>query len=306
MVRLIIFILSFAQVICYLAPVMIARDLPQAEIKLHLGAHKTASTWLQATLTEQNHYLAENGIAFIGPRQLRDMTKSANFTAFFQTHIDPSAQHVILSDENLLGAPRGTVESATLYPEAQHNLTRLRGWLGVEPREIYLSIRDYADFFPSIIGQFLASHPRVEADFDGMRDLFRQSETSWITVIETVLAVFPNSKLFLWRYRDLHQIAPELMHHMLGAAGHNIRIDLERITMPSLTVEAQELLRRGVELGLDGNAFRRFLRNNPLPEGQRFFTVFWQPGDAEHWRQRYNADLDHIRARFGDKIRLFF
>lgn len=124
-------------------------------IALHLGVHKTATTYLQSRLYKSTKVLSENGIAHIPLTRLRDsVTSKLDNDHFSSTEmlniIKPylGCERLILSDENFIG---GVFKPKTnlIYEGATRRLTKLLSLLSEFQVEIFITLRNYPEYFVS-------------------------------------------------------------------------------------------------------------------------------------------------------------
>lgn len=130
-------------------------------LHLHIGAHKTATTHLQATLIKHREQLTEAGVQFERPNHIRSLIGSGRRAAA-QSRIFPSVRaglavqrlaridagkdRLVLSDENSLGQCIEIYDRERLYPTVRHRMKIWRRLAAQRDTTIYLSIRNYADF----------------------------------------------------------------------------------------------------------------------------------------------------------------
>jgi len=124
-------------------------------IALHLGVHKTATTYLQSRLNNSTEVLSENGIAYIPLGQLRRSVTSKLDDNHFASKemldaIRPymDCERLILSDENFIG---GTFKPKTnlIYESATRRIKKLLFLLGGFQIEIFITLRSYPEYFVS-------------------------------------------------------------------------------------------------------------------------------------------------------------
>ena len=140
------------------------------EWRIHIGAHKTATTHLQDTLELLRSQLSCAGIDYI-PRQLmRSVRIGKKWRAFrrmplggligrrvFQRALVPlmqGPQVVAISEENLIGTSRGLL-TALLYPDAAHRLAPFEALARISKVRVFLSIRRFDEVLPAAYVQTL-------------------------------------------------------------------------------------------------------------------------------------------------------
>lgn len=181
-------------------------------ISLHIGAHKTATTHFQRSMVNNEDFCNRNSLTFLPTKLFREYLtpierRSHLFGEFdacfdeFQAVLNAaigSNERLFLSEENILklSHPLGERE---LYPKSVEKLSRVRRLIGPEPIDVYISIRNYADFLPSIYIEYIKNFKYLDfSEFMAMSNGQVGSWTSLIQRISTNLA--PSDKLFIWTY----------------------------------------------------------------------------------------------------------
>lgn len=180
------------------------------EVRIHVGAHKTATTHLQRTLARHRSVLRDLGIDFIAPRELRQgvqqhLLRSWLPGARVRAYRDAlkliltGAPVVAISEENLLG----NVLDA-LKPEPYPRLERFAGTMARAvagpPGQPFVAIRSFDRFWASCYVEALRlgnTPPPLEA----LCRLARQPP-SWLRVCRRLRRIWPERPLTVWRYDD--------------------------------------------------------------------------------------------------------
>ncbi|SPH18522.1 hypothetical protein DEA8626_02061 [Defluviimonas aquaemixtae] len=207
------------------------------ELILHLGVHRTGSTALQRMLNGTSSMLEAVGVRFWGPQvmrigHLRDFVPSvaragsdaaplAQFAPMAAALHDEFAlaesegvRRLIVSDENLLGAMRDNYDSGALYPDARAWLIGTAALFPRAPNEIYIGLRDYAEYAVSIYSHLVLR--RAMADFDSSRFVTLGEGRGWSAVLADLVTVFPNSRVRAWRYERRRDMVPGVARAMAG------------------------------------------------------------------------------------------
>jgi hypothetical protein len=183
-------------------------------ISLHIGAHKTATSHLQRTLKNNEGFCSDKGLTYL-PNDLfrkylspiEKRLKKKGLLGRCQTEFHNILEECIgdqerlfLSEENILvlAKPFG---NGHLYPKAEAKFKRVRDLIGPEPINVYLAIRDYAQFIPSIYIEHIRNFKYVSfEDFMGQVDW---QCGSWISLIERIAKYCrPEDSLYVWTYED--------------------------------------------------------------------------------------------------------
>ena len=140
------------------------------DVTLHIGAHRTATTSFQGYLRNNAAELAAKGIRIWEPRQTRgglltgiipvagrgsaqaqlDAAQARIAEAMEDARSD-GARHVVISDENMMGAPRRNLRDASLYADIGPRLSRCAEAFGRWLTRVVLSIRPLDSFWRSTL-----------------------------------------------------------------------------------------------------------------------------------------------------------
>lgn len=173
-------------------------------IVLHAGAHRTATTTLQAVAADQAGRLRRQGLAVWGPDRTRRAPLAATLGAMFPPraaarHARPHALHtLIVSDENLLGTMAGCVAAGCLYPRAAERLAAICALPGFRPCRIGLSIRRPDHWWASVLSWLAAVDPAALPS-DAI-DRVAASDRGWRHVIADIAAACPGVGLVVWDF----------------------------------------------------------------------------------------------------------
>ncbi|MEO0485598.1 MAG: hypothetical protein AAF092_06775 [Pseudomonadota bacterium] len=197
------------------------------QLDLHIGAHKTGTSWLQQVFQGNQAALLSNGIKIPHHRKTRKfVTVPCQLKAYqrlgqdwntkytdqeLQTIIDSyilslrgsGARRVVLSDENMLGHCGHIVRGGMLYSRKQAFLGVLAEFLPRPPRRIFISVRDYSAFFSAVYGQFLLDVlPENYVSAGAFTETVLGKYPNWANVLRKVAETFPKSEIVYWTYED--------------------------------------------------------------------------------------------------------
>lgn len=229
---------------------------PVTEWRIHIGAHKTATTHLQDTLDSQRSSLEASGVDYFP----RDMVREFNLIKLFRRkswrrfvpgHIyhrwweDALAtirlgpQIVAISEENLLGGPKDLL-AEKLYPDTESRLLSLASVLSSRNLHLFLSIRSFETLLPSAYAQSLRSRP-IAGGFDAVRDRWLTRPLSWADLIDRIQLILPEAKLSVWKFEDYGAHSMEIISAFCGCSNvRDIHLPPPRTTMtPSATAVAR-------------------------------------------------------------------
>lgn len=298
-------------------------DRRELTVCVHLGAHKTATTYIQRSLDGARASLAAAGTAIILPADIRGRiglkNPSIRFTpeenagriADAQPKLDAlleqaaravPATRIVLSEETLIGSSRHNLSRQSLYDDIALRLRVLPDWLNSGRVTFFFSTRAYPEFFASNVTT--AIRGRYVCDLDRLRAGLIRSDRRWFDVIADIREAFPKARLRLWRYEDLSAVQGRLMQDMAGQG-------IEMYSGPRLTTTLSAgamdwlLARAGTPDFTDPS--RKIIRQArarfPVGEDNPPFSL-WDKDRAEFHalQDTYRQDWDAIRARWPDAV----
>lgn len=282
-------------------------------IYLHLGVHKTATTYLQELLLTNWGKMAANGRAFWPLTHIRPVLAQLQDPRIWVKDARPNlakpsgplhrlhdlikaAPDCTISDENLIGYPRETIEGQ-LYPHAESRLRMTGAALSGEKVEIWLCLRSYDDFLASIYVEALRH------GYFAPIDAFTQSydplpDRRWPALVDAVRSCFPASRLVIWTYEEFDVLREtvatglsglpfgELCHH---SSDTNPSPSGKAIDAHAAKAAAMTRAERILSMAMCEDASPR----NAFPA--KFYP--WRPDVAEAMKAAYRADLDALRER---------
>lgn len=271
------------------------------DVILHIGAHRTASTSFQAYMRSNARWLTERGIGFWGPHRTRNgllrgvvpvpgpvpperqaRLAGGRIAVACEKSARAGVRQLVVSDENMLGAPRANLRAGQLYPEAGARIRRYLAAFGGGVSRIVLSIRSPELFWASSFafamarGHGLPDAARIEG--------LAASRRGWRDVIADIAAAAPDAELLVLTHEEFGAMPERRLWHMTG----------ERIA-PPLT-GAREWLNRSPGL----SELRRILAERgmdaaALPQGEGRWMPFSEPAQAA-MRERYSDELFWLSA----------
>jgi hypothetical protein len=285
------------------------------KIHVHLGVHKTATTFIQSQLHDNRALLAEGQIGFAGIWSVRKQFTNA-FDRF--AWLDPvwwkltrprlaaklsavlahhkKARTFILSDENLLGLISANYWLGRLYPAAGARLRILDALLAGQDVRYFLCIRRYPDYLTSSWLQ-LASHGKAPP-FEKYRARFAPAGRGWADLIAEIAHACGPERLTVWTY-DWFNANPARVFELL-APGVRFAVpegELRRDILPSLTLKGLKVITR-LEGHLSAGELRqlsRLMRSFPFDEPNPRLEIT-DAALLAAYEDKYQADLNKIRA----------
>lgn len=243
-------------------------------IRFHIGAHKTATTHLQMTLSGCSFAA---GTRYVPLKRLRmtltsPVRKRRPRLPWHRWH----AGTWLFSDENILGT---TENALRMYPDPAH---ALRYFLDCE-LSIFICVRRYDTFLASAYGERLWRHP--------FRPFAAEPPSRrWPDIIRDLHRDLPGAPVHAWRYEDYREHARPIMEFYAGGA-------ITAFGAP---------LRQDPKSGFSGRAVAELARFGPSRPGKaqvlRIRAAFpigaeyprfnpWSGGQQERLREMYEEDL---------------
>lgn len=293
-----------------------ALAVPLAEVRqwrIHLGAHKTATTHLQNTLAAIRPRLVARGVDPIPRDALRDagvaqalnerriatrlpILRGVIAKRLLGELLDPlreGPETVVLSEEKLMGAPR-KVFSDPFYPMIEHIVPTLATLGGRADVALFLSIRSFDAQLASTYAQELRVLPPPEGGFEAIRARVVARPPSWYELARRIRKAAPGAPLRIWRQEDYRDHAREIMTELVGCDTGALPVldDPVRTKSPSL-----EAIREAEALPRTLSAAERRRRVDTIfaeaGPGTRFAPFSRE--EVAMFRESYAADLTRMR-----------
>lgn len=292
-----------------------AENPARMKVLVHLGVHKTATTFIQSQLANNRQALARKGFGMAGIWAVRK-----RFTNLFDrlAWFDPVWRFVtrpvlrrrfdrlvgetegidafLLSDENLAGTLAANYLFGRLYPWAGMRAKMLAGLLSGHDVRFYLCIRRYPDYLVSSWLQ-LASKGKPPA-FEKYVEKFSPEGRGWAELVADLAAAVGRDRLTVWTY-DWFAEDPSRVFALLapGTGFVLAEEELKREILPSLTIKGlnvisllEEHLSRG-ELRRMSRLVRNFEFDEPNPR-----LEITDPALLSAYEAKYRKDLESIAA----------
>lgn len=179
---------------------------------LHLGAHRCATTTFQTYLDINQGPFRQNGIAVWTPQH----TRNGLFDHLFcqpgmdGQEVDDGIARVrdalanlregrlLVSEENMIGAPRDNIDSCALYPGFTPRLYRFKRAFAGQVSRIGLSIRSYEAYWSSLLS-FAVWRGLDVPEPDQIAALSAQHR-SWRHIIAELRDLFPATPIQVWPF----------------------------------------------------------------------------------------------------------
>jgi len=189
------------------------------EYRIHIGAHKTATTQFQDILERVFVDHPDGDRKYLTRAHLREnkfVDLDVKRHSFFKSQLarpgnglwrssiinrlsEPhdSKTRILISEEDILGTSHELLDG--FYLNATKYLTTLKKSLGSDNVKIYLSVRDYSEILVSAYCQCLRKKARMKT-FEHYKNLFSSNNRGWHSLINDIRNVFPRENIIVWTF----------------------------------------------------------------------------------------------------------
>lgn len=262
------------------------------DVILHIGAHRTATTALQSHMANHRDELADAGVVYWGPKVARGgLFRGAiggidQIMSWQQRRFNgrcamraeavrlTGASHLIVSDENMLGSLRGTLEDTVLYQGAGRRISAHAGGFSHHRLTVGLCVRSYVEWWTSAIAFRLSrGGPLPRAD---LRENLVTQPRRWRHIVEEIARVLPDATVTVWTYEALGDKPHRVLEDLCGVATLPSRAKRKNASPPP--AQLRDLM---LSCGIDPHQFN-------WPDGQ--FMPFTDH-EVEALNAQYDEDL---------------
>ena len=285
------------------------------KILVHLGVHKTATTFIQCQRATNRAALATKGYGVAGIWVVRrKFTNHFDRLSYFDPvwrfltrrllrrrlnrmiHAAGKVDTFLLSDENLLGLISANYWRGSLYPWARRRASILKSLFGDREAHFFVCIRRYPDYLTSSWLQ-MASKGRPPA-FEKYLEKFPPEGRGWAEVAADICGAVGAGNVTVWTY-DWFSEDPSRVFRLL-APGTDFALpekELKREILPSLTIKGLNVINQ-LEDHLSRGELKRLsalIRTFPFDEPNPRLEIS-DPALLSAYEDKYQADIGKIRA----------
>lgn len=198
-------------------PARACGSVARAEIILHIGAHRTGTTALQAWLLTNQGAVSRAGIAFRGPESTRsdsfaglvkhpelvddeEERRALRAATAIEMEIDrlpdQGATRLIVSEQNLAGTMRDNLARGAIYPDAGRRLGRVSSAFKGRVAAAALTVRGYEGWWGSVMACLVGCGDNLPAP----AALAAGNGPGWPELVEAASPAFPGAAMWLSRY----------------------------------------------------------------------------------------------------------
>jgi len=203
------------------------------KVVLHIGAHRTATTSFQHYLKENARRLKARGICVMGPSETRDglltgivplpnagpgQAQLDAATTRLALHLSrlrrDNVTHLIVSDENMMGAARRNLRLRGLYRDLGERMARFHMAFDGCIDRVVLCIRSQDSLWASALAFSVArGHRSPEAE---LLDALSGASRSWRDVVLDLACALPGVEIQVMPYEIFGGLPERLLEHMTG------------------------------------------------------------------------------------------
>jgi len=281
-------------------------------LKLYIGAHKTATTHVQNLLAANRQLLSSHNISLSIPTDIRpswlpdfDKFVRSRDQATLESILDKSPENGVwvFSEENISGVPNDLRLKPGLYTGLPEKLLAFQEIFTGCQIEVFFSIRSYESFYASSYLEVIRN--KGYFPFNEFYDESRYANNSWVDVVEKLVNIIGQEQITLWRYEDFTLLLPSVLQRMTGLPQESITTMISAYnvgkTRPSISNKTLSMLQEQHNLGLSKEDTIEVLEslNRKYPASSKY--GHFQAFDYEQTRVfkgQYKKDVNSISSRF--------
>jgi len=200
------------------------------DIILHVGAHRTGSTSFQHYLRGNRAHLMADSTAIWEPHMLRKGLMDGLFAKArmqngrnlqrramgrVRMHAAQAARagaaRLLVSEENMIGAPRACLRAATLYPAMGERMARLDAAFEGQITRVVMSVRAQDLWWSSVAAYGVGrGHTMPEP---ARLDAVAQSPRTWRDVITDMACALPGAQIIILPFEQFAGRADAVLSH---------------------------------------------------------------------------------------------
>ena len=293
------------------------------KIILHLGAHKTATTYIQNGLSVSADALNKHEVYIVPTIDFRNSIKKINKNShpinrfalvrswrasqLYQDYLrqakKASCSRMVISEEGFLGSIHQLTNEGRFYQheKLKRNLIPCVSHLKGHPITAMLAVRSYDSFFTSAWCQTVKEQGYRTFD-EALKKQLMLLKRGWFDVISDILNILPeSSQLRVWRLEDFKKDENSVFSELVGSGNVGHMTLPKKNMLPGLSKQAVTQLEN---LQLRGEPSPRPVVLEMVKKYSKFkgFDDFspWDEVEKGVLVERYAADIARIRAQWPD------
>jgi hypothetical protein len=279
------------------------------KIHLHIGVHKTATTYIQNRLHANKAALHEAGIGYASLWEFRSFftEKFMDFVPeefkledllgrFFGNKVPDNPRGLIISEENLIGYCGGLLNSGNPFASARGRLAHLRTLLRGHEVTMFCAVRSYDTFLSSAYCEGIRNLNSY-VPFEEMREKLHWARMQWPHLIDSFEDNLRPEATKLWRFEDFRKHAERILDALTFDTGMTLvppgGKNAEYPSYSGLTIETLDVIAKnlGVEVA---NALIPSIAT-AFPKGDTYQSFNpWGTNEQKLMRRLYAQDCAAI------------
>lgn len=277
-------------------------------IHLHLGAHKTATTYLQSTLATNLARLNELGIGYLPLDPFRrTITERLNVLAarharieeflplFFANAALASPDRIIMSDENLIGHCPEITDNGVPFGNSVQRLKMLHDLLAGHRVTLFFAMRSYDTFIASAYCEALrGAHQFIE--FPTVKARLKTDQFDWAGLVERFREVLAPHAVRIWRFEDFRSDPLKVLRQMAFDYDGEIAPADQWSVRQSFSQQAMDMLHNLARTaGISVATQMQKSLTDKMSKKAGFPDYYpWNTRERDYWTRKYAEDCQRI------------
>ncbi len=209
------------------------------ELRVHIGAHKTGTTHLQAALTAAQVEIRSFGATYIPLEQARSWFSEFPYSVwgYRAVRVFPISRRyilrqrvrdllgqiyasavvdgwVVISEEDIIGNTQCLME-CKFYPHLA-KLHVIEEVAKIIPTKLFITIRSLDQFLVSAYAESIKGRRLSRRDFEAMASFFLHSKVIWYRLVKRIMRASPSSEIEVWVYDDYRENWRSFLSRLTG------------------------------------------------------------------------------------------
>ncbi|MGY6696718.1 MAG: hypothetical protein ACXIUW_11955 [Roseinatronobacter sp.] len=287
--------------------------------RVHVGAHKTATTHLQELLRANEDKLLQHGVDFLNGRGINSLLRAdpsqkpagldilkalvkgqrpVRASKRYSREINALRRDqpvTIISQEDQLGFTQDLMRPH--FYDGSQKFTILNSLPDRESVDIYLSIRSFETLFVSAFCEMLKPFHDARARLEARRRTLQDMPPSWFELANRLGDSFPDARIHVWKFEDYIKHPGFVVKALTGLELDDLdgRPAPDRTRSPSpKAIKLAEELDPALKVQDRMKIVQELFADHPKQSGE---TIELFSGDETAWlRDCYTRDLEKIEA----------
>jgi hypothetical protein len=279
------------------------------KINLHIGVHKTATTYIQNRLHANKQALHQAGIGYMSLWDFRsfftekfmdfspeDFSLEEHVSKFFGGKTPGAVKGLIISEENLIGYCGGLLRSGNPFASARGRLAHLRTLLRGHEVTMFCAVRSYDTFLSSAYCEGIRNLTTY-VPFEEMREKLHWARMQWPHLIDSFEDNLRPDRSLLWRFEDFRNNNDRILDVLTFESGMTLaQPEGKNAEYPSYsrqTIDTLEVI--ATHMGIEtANKLIPAIANT-FPKGDAYAAYNpWGSNEQKLMRRLYEQDCQAI------------